>query len=134
MTTLHSERIHQVQQNRKVEQDLNDFEVLIATPHDFGSVVADGASPTPLEMPANARLAISHSAALTIGDVTVDIGANRSFGHPTLDADVVFKGVWGEQQQDIIINRGSSVAAGTLSVYIVDFYGRYLLIGTATFA
>ena len=97
------------------------------TNHDFGAT-----GQTALTLPGSARLAFSYSVPLADGVVSVDISGGRSFSHPALAADEIFRGEWGEETKDITINRGAA-PAGVASVYIVDDIGRNFVIGTATF-
>ena len=125
-----------MRKNRKEREALRAIDYVrdwVDNPHDFGGVAADATSGA-IVMPSPMRLAISHSSALNANDVTVNVLGTRSFSHPALSADIVHRGIWAEEGFSISISRGSSVAAGTFTLYVVDFYGRHIPIATATFA
>ena len=99
-----------VRKRRKARERITAFAGLIATPHDLGT----GA----LVMPAGARLALSHSAALSLGQVTITIVAGRrSFSHPALVADAIHKGDWAEKGTRVT---EAGAPSGTLSLYHVN--------------
>ncbi len=119
-------------ERRRERADHSEFDTLIATPQDLGNVAASGAS-SALVMPAKSRLAISHSVALSASDVTIDIGARRTFSHPDLAADELHNGWYAERSQDIVINRGAGAPAGTFTLYVIREHGKAYAIATATF-
>lgn len=95
---------------RKDREAISAFKTLIATPQDLDA--------GPLVMPAGARLALSHTAALTLGQVTITIVAGRrSFSHPALSADAIYKGDWAEEGTRVT-QTGAPV--GTLSIHFVN--------------
>jgi hypothetical protein len=105
---------------RSDRENLSAFAALIATPHDLGA----GA----LTTPAPGRLALSHSAGLSSGQVTVAVGSRRGFSHPALDADQVHRGYHAEKGVEVT---QTGAPTGTLSVYLVNpFDGTYDLIAT----
>lgn len=110
-------------------RDLSAFQALIDSPHDFGAISAEGAENT-LSIPAQARLAISCSDAILLGQVNVTAGEQRTFSTPDLEADELFKGCVAEADQ--VIDISSDGATGTLSLFIIDWAGDEHLIGTGT--
>jgi hypothetical protein len=119
--------------HRQERRGTTELKTLVATPHDFGNLAADATTVTNLSMPTNARLALSHSVAVSLGDITVNIGGRKNFGHPDLDADIVQRGQVAEEGMVISITRGAAAIAGTFTLYFVDPYGVAVAIGTATF-
>ena len=97
---------------RRLDRErLSAFDALIAAPHDLG---ASG----PLVMPASARLALSHSAALTLGQITISITPGRvGFSHPSMVADDIYKGAWAEEGTRV---SQADAPAGTLTLYLVN--------------
>lgn len=63
------------------------------------------------------------------GDVTVSLGNGASFTHPSLMADEIFSGSWGEAGQDVTV---PGVPTGTLTLYAVNTLdeGKLVTIGT----
>ncbi len=114
-----------LRRRRQGREAITALQPLVDTPHDLGS--------GPLRMPAGARLAISHSAGLSQGDVTVSLGNGAGFTHPALAADQVFRGVWAERGQDVTV---TGVPSGTLTVHAIDPLdaGRTLVIATRVVA
>jgi len=98
--------------------------VLASSPHDLA---------TPLLMPTSALLAVSHSVGLVPGDTTIELSNGTSLLIPTLAADVVYKGIWAEQGQEVSVT-GSPT--GVLSLRYVDSLNGVLspVIGTLTVA
>lgn len=95
---------------RQDRERITAFDSLVATPHDLAS--------GPLVMPSSARLALSHSAGLTAGQVTISIVTGRvGFTHPALAADVVYRGSWAEKGTRI---SQSGSPAGTLKIWLVN--------------
>lgn len=113
---------------------IKQFDSLIETPHTFDNLAASSSTATNFSLPANGRLAISHSASLPAGHVSIDVGANRSFSHPALNADEPFKGgLYGEEGQEVVLTRGTGGNAGTFSLYVVTPSGVRETIATCTF-
>ncbi len=85
--------------------------VLASSPHDLA---------TPLLMPTSALLAVSHSVGLVPGDTTIELSNGTSLSMPTLAADVVYKGIWAEQGQEVSVTGSPtgvlSPVIGTLRV------------------
>lgn len=99
--------------------DFTRFRALIASPANLSA---------PLVLPGRARLAISHSVGLTLGQVTVALG-HQHFSHPALTAGQVWRGYTGERTNVVTVT-GSPT--GVLKLYIVDPFGRHKVIGTLT--
>lgn len=119
-------------QKRKERHDFQLFEDLIAAPFDFGSLVAEAVSPA-LTLPGSGQLGISHSAALSAGDITVSSGIAKAFTTPDQAADIVWPGFWGEKTHLVTLTRGTGGNAGTITLYLRGPLGRWFAIGTATF-
>ena len=69
-------------------------------------------------MPASARLAISHSAGLSLGQVTVTIvEGRRTFSNPALLADEIHKADFGDEGTRI---KQVGAPAGTFRLFHVD--------------
>ena len=121
--------------NRKERELDKAFDVLVATPHDFGTLAADSTSVTNLAMPAGARLAIAVDVVLDAEDVTITIaGASLGFTHPALLADQIYRGVWAEKTMVVSVTREIGCPAGAFTLYQVDAQGLHRAIGTATFS
>lgn len=118
--------------DRRDRQMFHAYDALIASPADLGTV-ADLAASSALTLPANGRLAISHSVALSAEDVNVDIAATKNFSHGALDADQIFKGGFGEEGKDVVVNRDGA-PAGDFSLYVVNPFGVPFVIATVTFS
>jgi hypothetical protein len=116
--------------NRRTAMALMRFSALVGAPVDLGNVAAAGTSDE-LVLPANARLAVSHTAALDLAVVTINVGAG-SFSHPALAADAIHKGNFGEAGRVVTIERGAA-PAGTFTLYVVDMQGVPRAIATVTF-
>lgn len=116
---------------RRANQALLQYRFLVAEPENLGTIAVEEQT-TGIALPANARLAFSHSAGLNAGDVTVEIGNRSSFSHAALPANRVWKGSFAERGMHVVINRHSG-AAGTFTLYILDLNGRHFTIATATF-
>ncbi len=113
-----------VRERRRDRANLSAFRALLAAPHDLGA--------GPLVMPAPGRLALAHSAGLAAGQVTVSVGARRSFSHPALAADEVHRGIHAEEGFAIT---QTGAPLGTLSLYLVDpLDGTHALIATQVVA
>ena len=122
--TAMADALRVARQRRQARRDLTELDGILATPHDLGS--------GPLVIPAGARLAVSHSAGLTSGQVTVAIGDRLEFSHPALAADAVHRGDWAERGMSI---SQTGAPTGTLSLYIVDpFDGTARLVATQVVA
>lgn len=67
---------------------------------------------------------------VVFGDITVNVGGS-TFGHPTLEADEVFRGHRGGRDMDVTVTRNAG-SAGTLTLYIVDLDNTVLTVATAT--
>ena len=99
-----------VRGRRQDRERISAFDALVASPHDLGA--------SDLVMPASARLAISHSAALTLGQITISITPGRvGFSHPAMPANDLYKGSWAEEGTRV---SQSGAPAGTLTVYLVN--------------
>jgi hypothetical protein len=109
-------------------RDLDRFEDLIVTPHDFGPVAPGGTSASPLTLPGNGRLALSHSVGVSTGDVTVTVSGEEDFTHPDLEADEVHDGHHVEQGRAVNVAKDAGAPNGAISLYVVDPFGRRRLI------
>lgn len=95
---------------RQARERITAFDSLIAAPHDLGA--------SDLVMPASARLAISHSAALSLGQITISIVPGRlGFSHPAMVANAVYRGSWGEAGTRIT---QTGARSGQLTIYMVN--------------
>ena len=95
---------------RQDRERITAFDALIETPHDLGA--------SDLVMPASGRLAISHTAALSLGQVTISIVTGRvSFSNPTLVANAIHRGSWAEKGTRV---SQTGAPVGTLSLYLVN--------------
>jgi len=107
---------------RQKREALTAFNALIAAPHDLGA--------SDLIMPAGARLALSHSAGLVRGEVTVvTVAGRRSWSHPALGADAPFKGDWADEGSRVSL---SGVPVGTATLYLVNPLDGGKLVPVAT--
>lgn len=118
---------------RKKRKDETGWKARIAAPFDFGATAASGLSANTLTAPSRGRLAFSHGGGLAAGAAIVHAGA-RVFTCPALAADQVHRGNWVERGQLVRLERSGAAAAGTLTVYVVDAYGRHRAIGTSAFS
>lgn len=114
-----------VRGRRQDRERISAFDALVAAPFDL--------STGPLIMPASARLAISHSAALTLGQVTITIVPGRlGFSHPEMVADDIYKGAWAEKGTRV---SQSGAPAGDFKVLLVNpIDGTTTVIATQTIA
>lgn len=112
------------------------FAVLIATPHDFGTIAADATSVADMTMPAGARLALALDAATDPQDITINVtgGGHPGFTTPALLADEVHRGDWAEENRVVSVTREAGCPAGAFTLYQVDAQGIHRTIGTATFS
>ena len=122
---------YSIRTRRRGRHDIVLLADLIETPHNFGEVNNLG-SEFPLTLPGRGRLAVSSSASVVQGEVTATVGPFKSFGTTNLDADEIFKGVYGEKGQEVTLTNNG--ASGDISLYIVDDFGVALLIGGGTLA
>ncbi len=106
---------------------------LIGTPHAFDSIAANATTATNFDLPANARLAFSHSVDVSEGDITVNVGPFRSFSHPDLLADVRHGRHFGEEGHEVSITRGAAAIAGTFTLYVLNGTDQRFAIATCTF-
>jgi hypothetical protein len=107
---------------------------LVGTPHVFAALGPSATSTTNLSMPANGRLAISHSVALSAGDVTINIGDRQEFNHPALAIDEIYRGIRAEEDMVVSITRNNAnVITGNFSIYLVDAFGQHIEIATCSF-
>lgn len=118
---------HRLRRDQRERRDLSAFAALLAAPHDLGDGT-DG-----LVLPARARLAISHEAGMSEGDVVVHIAGDGDldFTHPELAADEVHRGNWGERGMTVTVENVGA-PEGALTLYLIDPFGRPLPIATAT--
>lgn len=123
---------------RRTKQDESDFDIagLFDTPHDFGSQAAGVGSPNNLLLPANARIAISHSVGLSPEDVSMTDVGPPELGHDNAETTNA-NGIqeirnWYEKNTTLHIFRRAGSPAGTLSVYFLGPHNTRTLIGTAT--
>lgn len=124
---------HQLRKNRRERERDKAFRFLEATPHVFDALAASGTTVTNFSMPAGARLALSHSVAMSAEDVTVNITAGRSFSHAALAADENARGNVAEETMEISLTRSAALIAGTFTLYFVDSFGLHKAIATAVF-
>lgn len=117
---------------RRMARDLVKFSGYINDPQFLGSIAQSGQSSV-LNLPANGRLAISCSVALTAGQVIVAVGDRSSFSHPALSAGQIYKGSYGERGMPVTVSRGAA-SAGTFTLYILDLRGSPRPIATVTFS
>jgi hypothetical protein len=69
-------------------------------------------------MPAPGRLALSHSAGLSLGEVTVTlVEGRRFFSHPALDSDEIHRGDWAEEGVRVT---QAGAPSGILFLYLVN--------------
>ena len=99
------------------------LDALVDAPHDLS---------TPLLMPVGAMLAVSHDTGLVLGDTAIELSNGTSFSTPTLDADVVHKGIWAEQGLSVSVTDSPT---GVMSLHYIDpLDGVSHVIGTLTVA
>ena len=95
---------------RKARERITAFDALVATPHDLGT--------GPLVLPAAARLALSHTVALSAGQVTITtVAGRRQWSHPALAADAIHRGDWAEADHRVT---ASGTPLGTLTLHMVN--------------
>lgn len=116
-------------ERRRAAQRQRAFDADAATPFDMGTVAAGNPLPTPYPMRAASRLAVSFSAPLTAGQLTVSIGA-RTLGTPALTADEIRRLEFGERNEDVV---PQSAIAGTVTLYVLDEWARPRAVATGTF-
>lgn len=96
-----------IRRRRRAREATSAFRFLISAPHDL--------STGPLLMPGQGRLAMSHSAALSAGQVNISAEGGRQWTHRALVADAIALGNWaGENSR--VTQVGSPT--GTLSLFV----------------
>lgn len=124
--------------SRRLRADENQFALpptdLVGTPHAFDGLAADGSTSTNFNLPANGVLALSHSVAVSAGNITINVGDRRTFESGDLESDEVQQGIWGEEGQKVSITRDGASIAGTFTLYLVDSFGKNTAIATCTFS
>lgn len=121
---------------RRTKQDETAFDLLAATPHDFGLQAAGVGSPNNLQLPANSRFAVSHTVGLTPEDFSLSTFGPPEIGHDNAETT----GAGGIQEirhyytknRFLHIFRRVGSLAGTLSVYYLGPHNARTLIATAT--
>lgn len=106
---------------RKIAQDVFAYRLLVAEPVSLDE---------PLVLPANARIAMSHSAGVEAGELRLVRGSADPIPLPALDADQVWRmQYYGKNEQfDVECD-----VAGTTTLYVLDEWSRPLPIATKIF-
>lgn len=105
---------------------ISEFKANIASPFALGSKTA-GQSFNVYTMPGPGRIAVRSSVNQTAGKVTINTVAL-----PALTAGAWLEWVWLEESEPLTVALVSGVAAGTLSIAILDDWERPLVIATGT--
>jgi hypothetical protein len=98
--------------------DRKRFDALVAMPHDLET--------GDLDMPANGRLAVSHSVGVTEGQLSLTVNGEDHFT-PDLTADEVWRLDYVERARAVNVE---TLVPGEVTVYLVDPFGRHLPIAT----
>lgn len=118
---------------RKRAEEWSRLATLIGTPHDFGNIAAGGSSAGNLAVPASVRLAAAVDGALSVSDVTINVGTRAHDNPATGAADVVWSAGVAWRNELMTVDRAVGSPAGTLTIYAVNDFGERSAIATGTF-
>lgn len=97
---------------------------------DLGTAAAANPLPEPYTLAASGEFAVSFSAPVTAGQLTVATEVGRTLGTPALAADQIYPLGFFERARTLI---PESAIAGDVTLYILDNWRRPIAVATGTF-
>lgn len=114
---------------RRAAENLDKFEGDVAAPFSMGTVAAPNPLPAPYPMRANARIAVSFSAVVAAGQLTLAVGS-AVLKTPVLAANEIYRLEVAARDQDIT---PTSAIAGTVKIHVLDEWSRSSVVATGIF-
>lgn len=106
------------------------FSAQIASPFDLGSAAAAGDSPNPLVLLDSINVAVSFSAAITAGQLTIDTNRGKTLGTLALAADEIHR--LGFFEKNVSLTPSCAIA-GDVTIYILSDRRIPSVVATGTF-